>query len=118
MGFCFFKSRRGGGKRMITHNQATRVLIVDWDVPSQQDAKIDAHLIPIFSICRCGSGLRQASPAKFLSLRTGRSQRTETQEWQQHNIEWTAGHEQPDYAAAFWQLVLPLAANFQPTSSW
>jgi histone deacetylase 6 len=117
MGFCFFNSVAVAAKHAIHTQQATRVLIVDWDIHhgnGTQELTYDDPDILYLSLHR-GNGGRQASPGSFFPY-TGRPKETGAHgNGSNCNIEWTAGHMgNTDYAAAFWHLILPLAPNFQP----
>jgi acetoin utilization deacetylase AcuC-like enzyme len=115
MGFCFFNSVAVAAKHALHTQQATRVLIVDWDIHhgnGTQELTYDDPNILYLSLHR-GNGGRQASPGSFFPY-TGRPNETGAH-GSNCNIEWTAGHMcNTEYAAAFCHLVLPLAANFQP----
>lgn len=117
MGFCFFNSVAVAAKHAIHTQQATRVLIVDWDIHhgnGTQELTYDDPNILYLSLHR-GNGGRQASPGSFFPY-TGRPKETGADgNGSNCNIEWTAGNMgNTEYAAAFCHLVLPLAANFQP----
>jgi acetoin utilization deacetylase AcuC-like enzyme len=115
MGFCFFNSVAVAAKHAIHTQQANSVLIIDWDIHhgnGTQELTYDDPNILYLSLHR-GNGGRQASPGSFFPY-TGRPNETGAH-GSNCNIEWTAGHMgNTEYAAAFCQLVLPLAANFQP----
>ena len=109
MGFCFVDSVVIAAKYAVKHNLAKRVLILDWDIHDGNGTaeatindpnifRIDIHRAQFYpytgSMAEVGNG-----NARGLNL----------------NLAWSQeGMGNSEYAAAFYELVLPLMAEYDP----
>mmetsp|Transcript_3842 Transcript_3842/g.7641 ORF Transcript_3842/g.7641 Transcript_3842/m.7641 type:complete len:527 (-) Transcript_3842:74-1654(-) len=113
MGFCFLDSVVLAAKYAIRHGKASKVAILDWDIHDSNgtaEATIkDENILRI--------DLHRFNPKEGFYPYTGPPTQVGTGRAKglNCNITWSqGGMGNAEYAAAFYELVLPLLANFQP----